>query len=74
MTEPKFQFSSAMEVLEQKSAVREIVINIARLVAAFTTFAVLTVGAWYVLFKLYVYFFAPAEIFNQTLRDMLGLF
>lgn len=72
MTEPKFQFSSAIEALEQKSAVGKIITNIARFVATFATFAVLTLGLWYGLFRLYLHFFAPVEIFNQTLRQMLG--
>ncbi len=71
MAEPKFQFSSAMEALEQKSAVRKIIINIARLVSAFTTFAVLTLGAWYGLFRLYKHIWPSGEIFSQTLKQLL---
>jgi len=52
--------------------IKEIISNIVRLVATFTTFAVLTVGLWYILFRLYVYIFAPEEIFNQVLKQMLG--
>ncbi len=70
--EPKFQFSSAIEALEQKGVIKEMIINIARFVATFTTFAVLTLGLWYGLFRLYLHFFAPVEIFNQTLKQMLG--
>ena len=51
--------------------IKEIIHNIARFVATSIAFATLTLGAWYVLFRLFVYITAPEEIFNEVLKQML---